>query len=538
MPPFPGEETLATVYADLHTYFAAPSPRPFLHRFDKASYFYVYYNSTRHTSRIEVALHPGTPDQAAFNGFLDNVKIVHSHRFPTRLTLVVDGTSPPNASPSSARPGRDPDEWRLASADPRDTGTTKYRIHTIDFYFWVQDDSKLIVDILKKLLPQHQLDMDEIQEGPDHHDMVSPVVQNLENVAISDPAYQKDKSHGPAPAAQSAPTGLSPPPPPPPPPPTTTQTQTQATSPSPPSVTANVDGTSSGKTSTPATNYTPLAYNPAAPAAPEPIAHREDTPPPPDAADGTGLAAAAMHDNPYAHPAHQQSYGGAPGPQPSPYGHYGSPPPPSLGPQAAASSQPSFGPQAAVTGQPSFGPPATSPAPPQAQTSPPTSVSTNFAPPPSTAGADTGRHPSTAAQTYTTNAVQDPNAHILGQAAPVQTPATQFYSSINDQPHKPLQHVQPHYPDYLAAGHQAPAPPPPGGYSNYQYGQAQPQPAAAGSPYDVHHQVYRPTETEHHTHHHSKPSRTSSNPQNKPSQAERLEKGVGKLFKKIEKKIG
>lgn len=127
---------------------------------------------------------------------------------------------------------------------------------------------------------------------------------------------------------------------------------------------------------------------------------------------------------------------------------------------------------------------------------------------------------------------QDPNAHIFGSQTPVQTPGTQFYSSLNGQPHKPLQHVQPQYPDYLAAGHA----PPLGGYSGYHYGQPQHN-ATAGNPYDVHNQVYRPTEQEHHTHHHSKPARASST-QHKPSQAERLEKGVGKLFKKIEKKIG
>ena len=47
------------------------------------------------------------------------------------------------------------------------------------------------------------------------------------------------------------------------------------------------------------------------PAAPEPIAHREKTPPPADAASGTGLAAAAMHEH------GAQGYGPQPG--------YGSP---------------------------------------------------------------------------------------------------------------------------------------------------------------------------------------------------------------------
>ena len=491
-------------YADLHCYFAAPSPRPFLHRFDKACYFYIYYNSTRQASRIEVAINPGTPDQAAFNGFLDNVKIANSHTFPTLVTLVVDGNDQPSkASPTSARAGRDPDEWRLPSADPRDPGTKKYRIHTIDIYFWAQDDARLIVDIFKRLLQPHQLDIDpatdEVHQEPGHHDIVSPVVQNLEHVAISDPAYRKEKPHDTAPG--QGPEGVSLPPAPPP----TDQGPMHGQAPPPASATtpdsANVERKSSVKGPAPSTDYTPLAYNPAAPAAPEPIAHREDTPPPVDAADGTGLAAAAAHDHGYAHQQHAQSFSSAPGLQPSTYGHYGNPAQP-----------PSFGPQAS-------------------QISPRTSVSTSFGPQPTSAtNPDGSRHPSIAAQTYAPNP-QDPNAHIFGQQS-VQSPGAQFYTSINGQPHKPLQHVQPQYADYLSAGKPAP---PVGGYSNYQYGQPQPS-ATTGSPYDIHSQVYRPTESEHHAHHH-KPSRSSSQG-HKPSQTEKIERGVGKFLKKIEKKIG
>ncbi|EXJ79397.1 hypothetical protein A1O3_08899 [Capronia epimyces CBS 606.96] len=534
MPPLPGEETLTTVYADVHTYFDAPTPRPFLHRFDKSSYFYIYYNSTRQTSRIEVALHPGTTDQAAFNGFVDSVKIVNSHTFPTKVTLVVDGISPSNASPASARPGRDPDEWRLASADPRDPGTNKYRIHTIDFYFWVEDDAKLVVDIFKRLLLPHQLDVDEVpgaheadevhQDSTTDRDLVSPVVQNLEHVAISDPAYHKDSRHeSPSSPRTEAAHSHSPLPP-------QASPQAQAATTSSTSLSANVGHQSSVNARAPSAEYAPLAYNPAAPPAPEPIAHREDTPPPADAVDGTGLAAAAKHDSLHAYQPHVQTYGGAGalGPPPGPYGHYGSPLPPSFGPHAAT-----IAPQPASTSispQPSFGPQAAS----SHSTSPRTSLSTHYGlPATNTTSPDGSRHPSIAASAYQPTG-QDPNAHIFGQS-PVQTPGTQFYSSLNEQPHKPLQHVQPQYPDYLAAG-QAPV----GGYSSYHYGQLQPQPqpgATAGNPYDIHNQVYRPTEDEHHTHHHSKPARTSS-AQHKPSQAERLEKGVGKFFKKIEKKIG
>lgn len=524
----------------MHSYFAAPSPRPFLHRFDKSSYFYIYYNSTRHTSRIELALHPGTPDQAAFNGFLDTVKVSNTLRFPTKVTVEVDGVSQSDSSPSSAR-GRDPDEWRLASSDPRDSGTTKYRLHTIDLYFWMQEDAKLILDIFKRLLDRHQLDIDELEPEPepepDHHDVVSPVVQNLENVAISDPAYHKSK-HQESTVAQ--PYGVQLPPPPPPP---TLQATPQAQGPARSSPQVVGDSNSPIKVSQPDHNYTPLAYNPAAPAAPEPIAHREDTPPPVDGVEGTGLSAAAIHDNPYIHQ-QQQPYGVPPGPRPNSYGHYGSPPPPaqSFGPPTTSPVPPSFGPPTTSPAPPSFGPNAGASQPsfgPQAATSPRTSTGTGFAPPPPNATSpDGGRHPSIAAQTYAPNS-GDPNAHIFGQQPSVQSPGAQFYQTVS-QPHKPLQHVQPQYPDYLASGGQAAQTQPQGGYSNYQYGQAaQQQPSAtAGNPYDVHSQFYRPTEAEHQTHHHSRPSRTSSSSQHKPSNTEKIEKGVGRFLKKIEKKMG
>jgi hypothetical protein len=55
-------------FADIHYYFAAPTPKPLLHRFDKSSYLYLYHNGTQRKTRIEVANNPGTPDQDAFNG--------------------------------------------------------------------------------------------------------------------------------------------------------------------------------------------------------------------------------------------------------------------------------------------------------------------------------------------------------------------------------------------------------------------------------------------------------------------------------------
>lgn len=103
---------------------------------------------------------------------------------------------------------------------------------------------------------------------------MSSVVQRLENVAISDAQYQSQppseqaKSNeytttAASSAKPSLPISLPPPPPPQPPPEPTT--------------------------------FVPMAYNPAAPAAPETINHREKTPPP-DEDPLNPLAVAVAHD--------------------------------------------------------------------------------------------------------------------------------------------------------------------------------------------------------------------------------------------------
>src|SRR5205823_1373876 len=101
--------------------------------------------------------------------------------------------------------------------------------------------------------------------------------------------------------------------------------------------------------------------------------------------------------------------------------------------------------------------------------------------------------------------------------------------------HQPLQHVQPQYPDYLSTKVQ----PPPGGYAQYSYDQ-EAQRYQPSSQYDVHNQVYRPTEAEA-----NKPTKKASS---KPydggyqrgkleEKAEKVEKGINKYLKKLEKKV-
>ena len=207
-------------------------------------------------------------------------------------------------------------------------------------------------------------------------------------------------------------TNLPPPPPPP--------TQQAAHSPSPVSDLSHNSKHATANTQPATQSFTPMAYNPAAPAAPEPIAPREDTPPPDDGAGGTGLAAAARHDLPYT----PGPYTAAPGPMSNPYGHPGSP-------QVASA----YGvpPQSAPAYQQQYHSSITSPA---------TSVAPSFAGPPLSTtntnlsstnatslstGPSPGRHPSVAEQHYTllnipTLQVFNQQKHLAPNSTPLITP--------------------------------------------------------------------------------------------------------------------
>ncbi|KPI45735.1 uncharacterized protein AB675_810 [Cyphellophora attinorum] len=538
MPPTEQEERLVTVYADIHYYFAPPTIRPVLHRFDKASYFYIYYNQTTGSSRIEVANNPGAAEQDAFNGFLDNCRIINSHKFPTLLTLEVDGVG---RSQSAQNRSPEPDEWRLASGVATQSGAHKYRLHTLDIYFWAEDDAKSVVTTLKHLLQPEQLDIAELEPEPEpehaaRSDIASPLVQNLENVAISDPAYRNGQTRNSQNMAQQ-PATIPPPP--------------AAPQPSH-SVSPQITTPQSSNKPDSTQNFTPMAYNPAAPAAPEPIAHREDTPPPIDDGHGTGLAAAARHDNVPYQPGqpHQPYPTGQPPQQQQPY-RPGEP-----------------------VSQPWTGGPPTQPSP---FTSPPPQSSSTLsyipsATQPTTLSQTTSNQSqqyrlSSAAQHYTPDAATlareqyQARQPSFNKATDGITPGAQFYSTLpqpTSSPHKPLQHVQPQYPDYLSANtsprqsafemsaaqqaqlqahqHQHPS---------YNYGAAAQQgmlpQAPSTNPYDVHSQVYRPSEQEaaaaaHGGHGGRMPSSSGRPP--KESRVEKAEKKASGWMKKLENKVG
>lgn len=476
------------------------------------------------------------------------------------MTIEVDGLS---QSPSSPKSGRDAQEWHLSSGNQREPDR-RWKVHTIDVYLWALDDAKLVIECFKRLLPANQLDVPE----EEHEEAIeatnaapqlkaasamSPVVQNLENMAVHDPEYngqhRNEKAVSPSPplASQAAPSL----------PPMAGVNQPMS-SPSP-AISDLSSGhgqhTSPSRSQAQSTNFTPMAYNPAAPQAPEPIAHREKTPPPDDHEGGTGLSHAARHDQVYTPGQVSQSAGpggyqvghGAPvtfG------GGYASPPPQFPGAPAyssglqqhssyATSPPPaagySYGGQqdqrsSAGSGVPSFGPGASS-TPQQGPRSSTTSNVPSFGPgAPSTLKTQPPSHNhSSAAEVYSPIHAHDP----------IPTPGTQFYSSLPPA-NKPLTHIQPQYADYLSAGGSSvPATsssntpqPPMGGYSQYNYGQpAQQAQQSHENPYAVHQQVYRPTEQEASSHH-RKQSRTNSR---KDSTVDKVENRAKGLFKKVEK---
>lgn len=484
-------------FADIHYYFAAPTPKPLHHRFDKGSYLYIYHDASQNKARIEVANNPGTPEQNAFHGSLDNVHIRHSTQFPTRCTLTVDGSNNVNSQQGSQY------EWRLPDADPRNERHSLFRLHTLDIYFWTLDDADQFLDTISLLLSVSQLDTDREDAAAQSEQQMSSVVQQLENVVVSDPAYQKaqvpnsysEPGAVPGSVSQDTPPTMSFPPPPPS-GPSVDQQQVNFI--------PNLQSPAEEEKET--EKVAPLPYNPAAPAAPEPIKHREKTPPPEDGTEGTGLlaaAAAADRSQPYT-PPHQVNNGPgmsfAPPPTSPPVNSYTSPPP--VAPTGYASPPPSAG----LPRSPSFPPhhqqqPMPSPGfPPYAQHHPtpqawPGSPGTmTFSPPP-----------------------QDLNAHFYAQ---------QTYGAYG-MPQSP-----PHQ-----MGHAAP---PIGGYSNYSYEQPA-TPRQPGSEYDVHSQLYRPTEAEANSHAQKYAQRAMKAPGQRPRKLEdnaaKLESGVNRLLKKLEKKL-
>ncbi|KAJ5582678.1 hypothetical protein N7535_001298 [Penicillium sp. DV-2018c] len=494
MPPLAGEERIVTVFADIHYYFTEPTrrPSPYHHRFDKGSYVYIYHDAAQNRARIEIANNPGSPEQDAFCGGLRDVHIRHSTQFPTLCTLTVD-THASSHQQQQYPQGTPQQEWCLPNGDPRNDPKSFGsfpRLHTLDIYFWAQDDANEFLDAAIRLLPKNQVETDREPAGQSQQPM-SSVVQQLESIAVSDPAYQ----NGQTPNSRSDPLD-------------TAEPVTQG----PPPTSSFPHHLQEKKD---AASFASLPYNPAAPAAPEPIQYREKTPPPEDGVNGTGLAAALAADHGVPYTPAQQVTGGMPG-----IGGLTSQPPPTPGLQYA-------------------GPPP---------------VAASYASPPPSAGLQHSASFSTARSSLSSpgqpvSPYSQP--YMGGQAAQQYTTSRQGSMSFAPPPQDPNAHL---FDQHGYGGGAVPVQPPPqhqtgmavpiGGFSNYSYDQTHPpqhQHQRAGSEYDIHAQVYRPTEVEAGSHYQKYAQKAMKDPGQRPrkleERTERLESGMNRFLKKLERKL-
>ncbi|KAF4553120.1 Hypothetical protein D9617_8g051330 [Elsinoe fawcettii] len=497
MPPQPGEELLLTLFADVHYYINAPGSKPQHDRFSRGSYVYLFHNPIQRRARLEVANHAGTVDQDAFSGYLDTIILSYAQKQPNLVTITVDGVPSKPASPQA----NDQSLWTLPIHDMRREQKYLYKLHTLDVYFWTLEDANKFVEASKRTLPEQQLRLDvpaprqssvAHSAHSEHLDAHHPVIEQLEQAAISDPyrprADTTSTAHSAVPGRES-----------------------------------RASNQNSSTSATPANMPNPAPYNPAAPSKPEPIAHREKTPPPPEAVAGTGLGAAATMDQPHLQYAQQQNY------------HQQQ--------QQAFTPQQSYFPGQSQGGAPgSFPPP------------PPSSPPATFSQPQTPSAFPGPPQPQRQSSIPTTQYVTFPQQSY---GSPLQSPQQTQYTPVQS-------------PGY--ASQQTPTgfpPPPPGAppsagmpphnFSNYTY-TAGPQTGFANQQdASVHQQFYRPTEAEtapggHQGSHASLAAAlgqqgaqaqtqqsTTATGVNKPGRFDerigRVEKGVNKWLKKLDQKI-
>ena len=152
------------------------------------------------------------------------------------------------------------DDWHLPTYDPHNQNKYHYKLHSLDIYFWTPQDAGQFVNGIRRVLPPAQCEvLDEPGPPPRHASEMSSVVQKLEQAAISDSNSLQATPASLQPSAAGVPTFAGPP-------------------------MSAVAGTSDGTPPPPppSQQFSPAAYNPAAPVAPEQLRHREKTPPPED----------------------------------------------------------------------------------------------------------------------------------------------------------------------------------------------------------------------------------------------------------------
>jgi len=202
---------------------------------------------------------------------LEFAHVSYSYKQPSCFTFTV--------LPSALQ---DSQQWQLPAFNLRNEKKYMYPLNTVDIYFWHQDGAELFLESVKKISAIGGLNIHNAPPSQVEHGDMSPVVQKLEQAANTSPYHQL--------RSQS------------------TSTVRSFTPPQPDN--ASTIGNTHHTTTATSAMFVPVAYNPAAPAAPEPITYREKTPPPVDACTGTGLTAAAVHEQgvPASFGQYQQQY--------------------------------------------------------------------------------------------------------------------------------------------------------------------------------------------------------------------------------------
>ncbi|PFH54973.1 hypothetical protein XA68_11282 [Ophiocordyceps unilateralis] len=240
----PGEENVAVLFGDVHYFYLPRDVKPQHHRFDRSSYVYLFEDVSNSRCRVEIANYPGTENQDAFTGYLDDTLVRYSYKHHCMVSLTVADSVGPS-------------EWHLPTFDLRNEKLYHYKLHSLDIYFWTQKDALRFVSGLRRVLPSSHMEvLDEppLPSQPAQPVTVSPIVQKLETAAISDIPFGLNEY--PAISQRSASRGLA-----------------ASASGDVPAVLPSLESPGC---------YRPMIYNPAAPAAPETIRHRDKTPPPDD----------------------------------------------------------------------------------------------------------------------------------------------------------------------------------------------------------------------------------------------------------------
>jgi hypothetical protein len=493
-------------------------------------------------ARLEIANQAGTINQDAFAGLMDNVDVEYSYKQPCLFSITVQGKTLSNQS-ASPSPQQDLSQWHLPAADVRGEGKYMTKIQTLDVYFWTVEDSELFLETLKKVLTPGRINILHANTThPEHRDSMSPVVQQLEKAAIAAPPAQP--SNIPQPAVAVAPVAVH------------ASANVQGAPQAPIAhtpISPAISPPMAAAASPPSQQFTPIPYNPAAPAAPEPIAHREKTPPPPDAEAGTGLSTAVAYDS-GAIPPHQQQY-------------MGTNPHQSFGPQPTGGYTPGFSPaqpQHGIPGPPSMPPPppapgiqrmntltsVPSPTVPSATQSPQAGTPGTFAPPPPPIGQAQSPQQQSQDQQQALYAQQQQlaaqQAALMQQQQQLAQQAQQFqpqlmrqnsmgYPNYTAQP----QMGQQGYPQY---GYQQQQQTTPSGQPTFvptqpSYANPASTPTGASNPYGVNHalhtQVYVPEgQKAPAAAGGGQPAATGKLEQ----KMENADKGINRFFKKLEKK--